>query len=169
MLVKAGRVADDPFTAVEDGAALPDGPAVVSAKRFLAEKDTLLARGLPLGVKLETAETPEMLGQDVHKLAAIVLHIPTFRDGRAFSWARLLRTRIGFRGEVRVSGHVLKDQLAFYTRVGVDAFELNQNLSLEDIEAALSEIGNVYQPSVDGRSTIRELRAARRRSHSESS
>jgi uncharacterized protein (DUF934 family) len=169
MLVKAGRIADDPFTAVEDGGAVPEGPVIVSAKRFLAEKDALLARGALLGVRLETAETPEILGQDVHKLAAIVLHIPTFKDGRAFSWARLLRTRIGFRGEVRVSGHVLRDQLAFYARVGVDAFELNQNLSVGDIQAALTEITNVYQASVDGRTTIRELRDARRRSHSESS
>lgn len=169
MLVKAGRIVDDPFQAAEDGAALPDGPVIVSLKRFQAEKDALLARGVALGVTFETAETPEVLGPDLHRLAAIVLHIPTFRDGRAFSWARLLRTRLGFRGEVRVSGHVLKDQLAFYTRVGVDAFELNQNISQDDIGAALTEISNVYQPSVDGKRTIWELRAAARRSHSEKS
>ncbi|MSP94202.1 MAG: DUF934 domain-containing protein [Alphaproteobacteria bacterium] len=169
MLVKGGRIIDDPFGACEDGAPLPDGPVIVSLKRFQAERDALLARGVPLGVHLSTAETPELIGADIHKLAAIVLHIPGFRDGRAFSWARLLRTRLGFRGEVRVTGHILRDQLAFYMRVGVDAFELTQNLSEDDIGAALTEISNVYQPSVDGRTTIRELRAAAKRSHSETS
>jgi uncharacterized protein (DUF934 family) len=169
MLVKGGRIIDDPFQVAEDGAAVPDGPAIVSLKRFLAERPALLARGTPLGVRLETAESPESLGQDVHQLAVILLHIPVFKDGRAFSWARLLRTRMGYRGEVRISGHVLRDQLAFYTRVGVDAFELSQNLSLDDIQAALTEISNVYQPSVDGRRTIRELRAAARRSLNEKS
>ena len=169
MLVKGGRIVDDPFQPVEDGGVLPDGPVIVSLKRFQAERDALLARGQPLGVRLETAETPEILAADLHRLAAIVLHIPTFRDGRAFSWARLLRTRLGFRGEVRVSGHVLRDQLAFYMRVGADAFELNQNISQGEIQAALTEISNVYQPSVDGKRTIRELRAGAKRSHSESS
>lgn len=167
MLVKGGRIVDDAFQAAADGATLPDGPVAVSLKRFLAERDTLLARGAPLAVRLETAESPEALGTDLHRLAAIVLHIPTFRDGRAFSWARLLRTRLGYRGEVRASGHVLRDQIAFYTRVGVDAFDLSQNLSPGDVAAALTEITNVYQPSVDGRATIRDLR--RERADAESS
>jgi uncharacterized protein (DUF934 family) len=158
MLVKGGRIVDDAFLAVADDTPLPGGPILVSLKRFRAERETLLARGEPLAVRLETAESPETLAPDLHRLAAIVLHIPTFRDGRAFSWARLLRTRLGYRGEVRVCGHVLRDQIAFYTRVGVDAFDLSQNLSPGDVEAALTEITNVYQPSVDGRATIRDLR-----------
>ena len=161
MLVKDGRIADDPFAASADDAPLPDGPAIVSLKRFLAEKTQLLARNLPLGVRLETSDTPEALGEDVHRLALVELHVPYFRDGRAFSWARLLRTRLGYRGEIRVSGHVLKDQLAFFRRVGVDAFLLPHDFPMADIEHALAEISNVYQPSVDGRATIRDLRAGR--------
>ena len=30
-----------------------------------------------------------------------------FRDGRAFSWARMLRTRLGYRGEIRATGDFL--------------------------------------------------------------
>jgi uncharacterized protein (DUF934 family) len=160
MLVKGGRIIDDTFTPVGDGEPLPGGPVIVSLRRFQAEKAALLARGVPLAVKLETADTPEILGDDVHKLAAIVLHIHHFKDGRAFSWARLLRTRLGYRGEVRISGHFLLDQIAFYTRVGADAFDIAQNLSVDSVKAALTEISNVYQPSVDGRRTIRDLRAA---------
>jgi uncharacterized protein (DUF934 family) len=162
MLVKGGRVIDDPFVAVADGEALPEGAIIVSLKRFRAEKRALLSRGAPLGVKLETGDSPEKLGEDVHSLALVVLNVPHFKDGRGFSWARLIRTRLGYAGELRVSGHVLKDQLAFFARVGVDAFELTQELSLADIEAALHEISDVYQPSVDGRTTILELRAQSR-------
>lgn len=162
MLVKNGRIADDAFTPVADGAPLPDGPAIVPLARFEAEGEALLARAVPLGVRLEPDETPERLGARVHDLALVELHIPYFKDGRVFSWARLLRTRMGYRGEVRVSGHFLRDQIAFLSRVGVDAFVLSQNLSPGDIEAALHEMTNVYQPSVDGRKTIRELRDERR-------
>lgn len=162
MLVKNGRMADDPFVVVPDGEPVPSGPALVSLKRFLAETEALLGRDAPLGVRVESAESPEPLGERVHRLAVIVLDIPRFRDGRPFSWARLLRTRLGYKGEIRVSGHFLRDQIAFFTRVGVDAFDISQNLSLEDFEAALQEIANVYQPSVDGRPTIADLRAGRR-------
>jgi len=161
MLVKGGRIADDIFTPVADGEPLSDGPIIISLRRFQAEKTALLSREVPLAVRLETAETPEILGEDVHKLAAIVLHIHHFKDGRAFSWARLLRTRLGYRGEVRISGHFLLDQIAFYTRVGADAFDIAQNLPVDSVKVALTEISNVYQPSVDGRSTIRDLRTAR--------
>jgi uncharacterized protein (DUF934 family) len=160
MLVKGGRTAVDAFATVADGVPLPAGPVIVSLKRFAAEKTALLARGVPLGVRLETGDSPESLGEDVHKLAVVVLHVPHFKDGRAYSWARLLRTRLHYTGEVRVSGHVLKDQLAFYARVGVDAFELPDNFPVAEIDAALHEISNVYQPSVDGRTTILDLRRA---------
>jgi len=161
MLVKAGRIADDPFTPVADGDALPDAAIIVSLKRFLAGRDSLLGREHPLGVRLETGESPESLGENIHRLALVVLHVPYFKDGRAFSWARLLRTRLDYRGEIRVTGHFLLDQIAFFTRVGVDAFDITQNVSLDAIDAAINEIGQVYQPSVDGRATIRDLRAAR--------
>jgi uncharacterized protein (DUF934 family) len=164
MLVKRSndglRMAEDSFTAVADGEALPAGAVIVSLTRFLAERDSLLARGTPLGVQLETGDSPEKLGADLHRLAAVVLHVPYFKDGRAFSWARLLRTRLSYAGEIRVRGHFLLDQIAFYARVGVDAFDIAQNIPFPAIEAALHEISNVYQPSVDARPTIRNLRAA---------
>ena len=161
MLVKGDRIVEDIFLAAADDAPLPDGPAIVSLQRFLAEKTSLLARNLPVGVRLETSDTPQAIGEDLHKLALVELHVPYFKDGRAFSWARLLRTRLGYTGEIRVSGHILKDQLAFFRRVGVDAFSLAHDFPLADIEHALAEISDVYQPSVDGRATIQDLRAGR--------
>ena len=155
------RFDHDCHPAPADDAPLGDGAVIVSLKRFLAEKDRLLARGLPTGVRLETSDTPEAIGEDVHRLAVVELHVPYFKDGRAFSWARLLRTRLGYKGEIRVSGHILKDQLAFFRRVGVDAFSLAHAFPLADIEQALGQISNVYQPSVDGRATIRDLRVNR--------
>jgi uncharacterized protein (DUF934 family) len=161
MLVKAARIVEDSFTPVADGEHLPDGPVIVSLKRFLAERDRILARQQPLGVRLESGESPQELQPYLPKLALVVLHIPAFRDGRAFSAARLLRTRLGYGGEIRLTGHFLLDQIAFYTRVGVDAFDVAPNMSVAHIPTALHEISDVYQPSVDGRMTIRDLRTRR--------
>jgi len=150
------------FSNLPDGEALPQaGAIIVSLSRFTKEREALLARAEPVGVRLETGESPEALGADVQRLELIVLHVPYLKDGRAFSWARLLRTRLGYQGELRVSGHVLRDQIAFYARVGVDSFELPQAVPAAEVEAARSEISHVYQPSVDGQVTIRELRARR--------
>ena len=157
--------ADRAFVTVADADPLPgDGPVIVSLKRFQSERDLLLARGEKLGLRLDASESPEFIGGDVHKLALIVLQVPYFRDGRAFSWARLLRTRLGYKGELRVTGHVLRDQITFYARVGVDSFDLPRPVTEADIAAAQAEMSNVYQPSVDGRETIWDLRARRRHS-----
>ena len=94
-----------------DDAPLPDGAVIVSLTRFQKERDALLARNAPLGVRLQPSENPEELGDDVHHLSLMVLEFPKFRDGRAFSWARMLRTRLGFTGEIRAVGDFLYDQV----------------------------------------------------------
>jgi len=157
-IFRDGRIVTDEFVFVADDAPLPDGPVIVSQKRFLAEKDHLLSRSAPLGVRLETAESPELLRPDLPKLKLIELHVGYFKDGRAFSWARILRMRLQFTGEIRVSGHFLLDQIAFYLRVGVDSVTLSANWSQSDVERATGLISNVYQPSADHRPTILDLR-----------
>lgn len=157
-LIKNGAVVRDDFAAVADDAPLPDGPAIVSLKRFLAERDTLLARNQKLGVVLPSDTAPGVLTDALDRLALVVLDVPKFRDGRVFSWARQLRTRYGFSGEIRARGDFLYDQIAFLVRVGVDAFELPEAITPELFTRALGEMTNVYQPSADGRETIGELR-----------
>jgi uncharacterized protein (DUF934 family) len=157
-LIKNGALADDSFQTVADDAPLPANGAIVSLARFEKERDALLARNAPLGVRLKSDESPERLGGDIDRLSVIVLEFPKFRDGRAFSWARMLRTRLGFKGEIRAAGHFLYDQMAYLVRVGVDAFEVPDGFAIAEFDRAMGEMTNVYQPSVDGRPTIRQLR-----------
>jgi uncharacterized protein (DUF934 family) len=157
-LIKNGAFVEDIFATVADDAPLPDGGAIVSLTRFSAERDALLARNAPLGVRLKSSESPEALGEDVHRLSVVVLEFPVFRDGRAFSWARMLRQRMKFTGEVRGVGHFLYDQIAYMHRTGFDAFEVADGFALAQYNRALGEITNVYQPSADGKKTISELR-----------
>jgi len=160
-LLKSGGFAADPFTAVADDAALPEGPVLVSLARFQREREALLARNTALGVRLQSHENPESLGADVPRFALIALEFPKFRDGRAFSWARMLRTRLGFKGEIRAIGDFLYDQMNYQHRVGFDAWEVPDHFTIAQFQRALTEMTDVYQPSADGRKTIRELRAGR--------
>ncbi len=160
-LIKSGAYAEDAFTRVADDAHLPDGAVLVSLKRFQSERDALLARNTPVGIQLQASENPEVLGQDVNHFSLIALEFPKFRDGRAFSWARMLRTRLGFTGEIRAVGDFLYDQVNYQHRVGFDAWEVPDHFTIEMFNRALTEMTNVYQPSTDGKKTIRELRASR--------
>ncbi len=160
-IIKSGACAPDIYAAVADDAALPEGPVLVSLARFKKDREALLARNTPVGVRLQSSENPELLGDDVNHFALIALEFPKFRDGRAFSWARMLRTRLGFTGEIRAVGDFLYDQVNYQHRVGFDAWEVPDHFTVEMFQRALNEMTNVYQPSADGRKTIRELRAAR--------
>ena len=159
-LITVDGFREDAFVALSDDTPLPDGAVLVSLSRFQAERDALVARNAPIGVRLKSDQSPEQLGEDVHRLSLVVLEFPKFRDGRAFSWARLLRTRLGFKGEIRAAGDFLFDQIAYQKRVGFDAWEVASGFTPDDLHRALSEISNVYQPSADGRKTIRELRVS---------
>jgi uncharacterized protein (DUF934 family) len=161
-LITGDAFADDRFVSVADDAALPaEGGAIVSLARFVKERETLLARNAPIGVRLKPDESPEVLGTDVARLSVVVVEFAKFADGRGFSWARMLRTRLGFIGEVRAAGDFIYDQIAYLHRVGCDAFEVPEGFTLEQYRRALSEITHPYQPSADGKKTIRELRAGR--------
>jgi len=160
---RGGAYAQDIYARVTDDAPLPEGPVLVSLARFRRERDALLARNTPVGIQLQSSENPETLGADVHHFALIALEFPKFRDGRAFSWARMLRTRLGYTGEIRAVGDFLYDQVNYQHRVGFDAWEVPDHFTIEMFNRALTEMTNVYQPSTDGRTTIRQLRAAARK------
>ncbi len=163
-LIRNNDVIDDTYTLVADEAPLPQGAIIVSLKRLRAEGEALFARNTPVGVRLSSDQSPETIGSDLERLSLVVLEFPKFRDGRAFSWARMLRTRLRFTGEIRATGDYLYDQIAHMVRVGFDAFDLPPAISPALFQRALDEIPYAYQPSADGRTTIRQLRLARQKS-----
>ena len=148
-LIKSGAYAQDSFAPVADDAALPDGAVLVSLARFQKDRDALLARNTPIGVKLASDQNPQVLADDIGRLSLVALEFPKFRDGRAFSWARILRTRLGFTGEIRAVGDFLFDQVNYQHRVGFDAWEVPDHFTTEMFHKALNEITDVYQPSAN--------------------
>src|SRR5439155_14573700 len=92
--------------------------------------------------------------------ALIALVFPKFSDGRAFSQARLLRERYGFRGELRATGQVLRDQFLFLLRAGFDAFEVTKDADAAAFTDAERRYSVFYQPTGDGRPIPRNTRVA---------
>ena len=148
------RPVDDSFTHVADDEALPPGDVIISLTRFQQEGDTLLSDGRRVGVRLEAHEEVEALAYDLPRLAAVglvALAFPKYRDGRAYTNARLARERYGFKGQVRAVGDVLREQAGFMVRVGFDAFEPADDASANEWQAAIQRYRHVYQRSADGR------------------
>ena len=75
----------------------------------------------------------------------IEVHFPKFGDGRGYSIARLLRTRHGYRGELRAVGHITRDLLFFLESCGFDAFELREGENPHEALAAFEDFSHSYQ------------------------
>jgi len=166
-LVKNGKVADDIFVHLADDAELPEAAAVlVSAARFLENPEDLLAKTAKLGVIWPNNRDLDDLLPFLDRLAMVALVFPTFRDGRAYSQARLLRERYGYEGELRAAGQVLRDQFVFMLRAGFDAFEVRKESDAEAFALTAKRYSVFYQPTGDGRITALHRRMQQR--HSES-
>jgi uncharacterized protein (DUF934 family) len=166
-LVKNGKIATDIYIHVADDADIPaDGAVLIPAVRFLADPDALLKRNGPTGVIWPNNRDPEDLLPYLGKLAVVALVFPTFRDGRAYSQARLLRERYKFTGELRATGQVLRDQFVFMLRAGFDSFEVKKDADADAFAATAKRYTVFYQPTGDGRITALHQRMQLR--HSES-
>jgi uncharacterized protein (DUF934 family) len=166
-LVKDGKIAADLFVHVPDGADLPgDGAILVPAARFLEDPDAILKRAGKVGVIWPNNRDVDDLVPYLDRLAAVALVFPSFRDGRAYSQARLLRERHGFAGELRATGQVLRDQFVFMLRAGFDAFDVKKDADAAAFASTAKRYSVFYQPTGDGRVTALNRRMQLR--HSES-
>ena len=108
-LIKGDRIVDDPWIAVDDEEGLPEGaPAIVGLARWRAERDTLAGRNAPLGIRLRADQPPGEIAADLDRFQVIAPEFPSFGDGRAYPYARLLRARPGHRGARRAVGQLLR-------------------------------------------------------------
>jgi len=158
-LVKDKQIIEDRWTHVADGEDIPtDTAVIVSADRWRADRESLVHRNGETGVRLRNDQSPEDVAEDLHRFGVVALEFPAFKDGRAYTQARLLRERYRFDGEIRAFGDVLRDQLLFMQRCGIDAFEIRKQADAEAFETAVNEISVFYQPAADDRRTVTALR-----------
>jgi uncharacterized protein (DUF934 family) len=143
-----GAFRRDAWVLAVDGEPLPETSAILTKKRWLAERDTLAGRDSPLGLHLDAGEPIDDIASDLGRFALINLGFPKFSDGRAFSTARLLRDKHGYRGELRAVGNVLSDLIPLMRRVGFDAFEVAHLPTRRALtEGRIPEVTLHYQPA----------------------
>ena len=171
-IIKNGCVIDDAaqILVLDEGQApeamnLPEGPVFIPLAVWQAHKNTLAGRA-GLGVWLDSHESVEDLAEDLDSIGAVALNFPKFTDGRAYSGAALLRTRYGFKGEIRAIGDVMRDQFFFMQRCGFDVLQPKAgkytDTQLEAALASFKDFSSPYQAAVDEASPLfrRAQRAA---------
>lgn len=155
-IIRNRKIVDDDFVHVADDASLPEeGNIIVSLDRWRAEREALSAHSGKLGVTLQNTVDPREIADDLANFAVVAVHFPKYSDGRGFSIGRLLRERLGFKGEIRAVGNVLRDQVLFMERCGFDAYEVAQGKSLESALEGFEDFSVTYQDAVDTRTVPR--------------
>lgn len=146
-LLKNGEFVEDGFVTLDEEAPVPEtGGVIVSWDRLKRDFEALKGHAGGLGVNFPVTEEPEALKPYIGALKAIVLGFESFTDGRAYSIARIIRARLGYRGELRAAGDVLPDQIAFMRQVGFDAFQPRSDRhSLETWQRAATAMSLSYQ------------------------
>lgn len=132
---------------------VPAGKTVVPLSVWQAQREKLQGRA-ELAVWIPSDGRPEDLKDELDRFAFIAVDFPKFTDGRGYSIAFLLRDRLGYKGEIRAIGDVLKDQLFYMQRVGFDAFAVRADKDIHDALKSLNDFTEPYQNSWDRKSPL---------------
>jgi uncharacterized protein (DUF934 family) len=168
-IIRDRAIVEDDWTHLDDAAPLPaSGKPIVSHARWIKDKDALKKRGT-VGVSIPATLAVEELKDDLPALALVALPFNFIQpkpeggrtfDGRAYSQARALRERFGFKGEIRATGDVFRDAMFYMHRCGVNAFELKADRDLQDALKAFKDFSVGYQGAADDPTPIFRRRRA---------
>jgi len=144
-IIKDKQLIDNTWTFIDDESELIDGDIVITLPRWIKDRDLLLSRTGRLGIRLEPADNTADIADDLNHFELIEVNFPVFTDGRAFSHARLLRDRYHYQGEIRATGNFMVDQIFYLSKVGVNAFELNDESLLPLALAVMDDFSADYR------------------------
>jgi uncharacterized protein (DUF934 family) len=147
-LLLDGRIVDDEWSYPGEAEGNASAPLILSFTEWQSQREQWLGVDRRLGVVLLPANRVELLAPDLARFALIGLQFSGPSEGRGYSQARLLREHWNFKGELRATGYVRRDQLFFLARCGFNSFELAE-ADLENAVTAFSTFSAAYQPSND--------------------
>ena len=152
-LWRDGDFAEDVWMTLDDATPTPErGAIVVSFVRWQADKAALENRADPVGVAIAAGKDAVDQLAEAARRPLVALKFDKFADGRAFSYAELLRERYGFKGELRATGEVLLDEIALMRRCGFTSFEVTDANTLRALkEGRLPKGALFYQPALGPR------------------
>jgi uncharacterized protein (DUF934 family) len=159
-IIKNRAVVSDDWTVLRlnegetpEAVTVPEGKVIVPLKVWQAQRAAFENRA-ELGVWIGSSERPEELKGELDRFKVVAVDFPKFADGRGYSIAYNLRARLGYTGELRAIGDVLRDQLFYMSRVGFDAFVVRADRDVHDALKGLTDFSEPYQSSWDRKSPL---------------
>ena len=99
---------------------------ILTKNLWIEKKQILKEKKLNVGIQVNSDESLDEITEDLQYFSLIQFNFLTFRDGRPFSIAKILRKKLNFEKEIRASGHILPDQYIFLIRCGFDTVEIEE-------------------------------------------
>jgi len=154
-IIKGRDVVDDDWSVLRldegqtaEAVEVPAGKIILPLPVWLAQREALSARE-QVGIWFAPDELAHTVKDELGRFAVVAVDFPKFTDGRGYSIAYNLRKRLGYTGELRAIGDVLRDQLFQMYRCGFDAYATRQDRNIHDALKGLSVFSETYQASVD--------------------
>jgi uncharacterized protein (DUF934 family) len=159
-IIKNGAIVEDTYHVITEAGALPAEDVVVSLEVWQQQRAEVLAHPHKKGIMLKPDQHPEVIVDDLAHLDIIALAFPAFADGRGYSYAVLLRQRYGFKGELRATGDIFKDNMFYLKRCGFDSFAVRADKDLQVALQGLQDFSECYQASTDESTPLYRRRLA---------
>ncbi|MBL1141426.1 MAG: DUF934 domain-containing protein [Proteobacteria bacterium] len=134
---------------IENDAPVPEGKLIVPLAYWQANRDELLNKKSEHAVWIDGDIETEALVDDLEYFSIIALDFPAFKDGRSYSHASLLKNRYNYTGDLRAIGDVLRDQLFYMHRCGIDSYAVREDKDIEDALNSLNDFSVRYQAAAD--------------------
>ena len=125
-LIRDGHFAPDDWQRLgaEDAPPAAPGKLVLPVARLAGAAPALAEAGHRIGVDVTNDTDAASLTPWFDRLELIAVSFPKHADGRGFSVATRLR-RLGYKAELRASGHLIADQYALARGCGFDTVEIS--------------------------------------------
>lgn len=160
-IIRDRAIVEDDWTALPDDAEIPtSGRVILSLKRWQETRDALKTGDVVVGVRIPNTVDVVSVWDQLKDRSLIAVEFPSFGDGRAFSQAAVLRERFAYKGEVRAVGDVLRDQMFYMQRCGINAMAPRADQDLQGCLESLRDFTTPYQGSADTPLNVFRRRAA---------
>lgn len=152
LLINREVVADN-WTLINEESLDQAGDIIVPLALYLENKEALEGREGQLAIQVNGDDDLAVVLESLDKFPLIAIDFPAFRDGRGFSIARLLN-RAGYKGEIRATGDVGRDRIAYMERCGFTAIQISDEIYKDEMLSAFTEVSNYYQSATDNNRAV---------------
>ncbi len=153
-LIKGDQLIDNEWELVSADANIDDvlssnaNRLLVPVLLFLDHTERLADLDSEVGVWIDSEQNLSILPEWINSFPVIALNFPSFKDGRAYSYAAIIRQQLGYNGELMAIGDVHRDQLSYMLSCGFSSFLVSDDSNHEVMLNGLHDFSENYQSTV---------------------